>query len=144
MLDFLPVGTILEGSGGSEIYKVMDHQVSSNFWDCQYNHDEITLIFPSPTKIEGVKLKGVNWYKDSAEWNFEIFEKLPDSSWQLLKAQKLRMAGSTGPIIEGPFTDTIWINTAEYRVIKIEFNVINNDPSQNYKLMIEEIYIHKV
>lgn len=142
MLNYLPEGTILEGRGGSEIYKVMDQQVLSNFWKSQFNQDEIIIIFPQPIKIEGFKLKGVTWYKDTVTWLFDISEKLPDGSWKTLVSQEIDIQGSTGPVIDGPYSKSIWINTAEYSVLKIEFRAIS--PNPNYQLFIEEIYIHRV
>ncbi|MNW58138.1 hypothetical protein D3C74_359850 [compost metagenome] len=143
MLEFLPEGTILEGQGGSEIYKLMDHQVISNFWSSQFRSDKITIIFPHPIKIEGFKLKGVTWYRDTTRWRFDISEKLPDGSWNLIHSQALAFPGSVGPIIDGPYLDTMWVNTTEYRVLKIEFRVID-PPNSDYKLFIEEFYIHRV
>lgn len=146
MLDFLPRGTILEGSGSSDIYKVMDRQVQSNFWGFSgpYNYGNLTIIFPESIKIEGFKLKGVTW-TESADWLFEISEKLPDGSWKAIASDVIPIPGSHGPIIDGPYSNTIWINAAEYRVMKIEFRVTENNPRPpDYKLFIEEIYIHRI
>ncbi|MED1578320.1 hypothetical protein [Bacillus safensis] len=135
----VPTGTIVEASNphtrspDAERYTIDGNE--NTFWFTNTNYGTLTLIFPHPVFIDGLKFAARSWKKEDY-FTIEVLTRGADGSWRKINSPVDLYVES---FFSGPHrTETVWITPGQYSTLRIDHRQASN---HNTTMLFHEVYI---